>query len=858
MSFYHKIFKGFSEKELARIKPIAKKVMALEPVMQAKTDEQLQAMTPDFKARLSRGESLDDIMPEAFAVCREAAWRVLGMKHYMVQIIGGIVLHRGYIAEMCTGEGKTLVGTLPVYLNALTGKGVHVVTVNDYLAQRDSEWMGKLYRWLGLSVGLVTGEVSPLARKKQYDADITYGTNNEFGFDYLRDNMAKKESEIVQRGHYFAIVDEVDSILIDEARTPLIISGPGIDLSQMYRFADQFAKTLKMSKITELDNKEEQDEQVDGDYVVDEKHKTATLTGKGVKKAEEFFGIENLTDMENQALAHYINQAIRAVGVMHKDVDYIVRDGEVVIVDEFTGRLMDGRRYNEGLHQAIEAKEGVEIAAENRTLASVTFQNYFRMYDKLSGMTGTASTEADEFREIYNLPIVTIPTNRPIQRIDQPDIVYKTEKAKYKAVLNSIKKHHSTGQPILVGTESVEQSEMLSKMLTECGIPHNVLNAKNHEREAEIVAQAGKKDAVTIATNMAGRGTDIKLGGNAEFMAKAKMREEGFAEEYIAEADGHADTQDENILAARIRFDELEKEMKPAIEEEAKVVRELGGLYVIATERSENRRIDNQLRGRAGRQGDPGESRFFLSLEDDLLRLFGGERATAIMNSLSIDDDDAIDTKLLSNVVANAQKRLETKNFEARKNVLQYDDVMDVQRKTIYEERNKALTKPDLSDEVHKMLQRVAEAGVAKYCADKNWDLDGLRQHFVGWLCNEDDFHYAAAEEKKLTASDLQRVLIAHGEDTLAKKKESFGNSVLQQAEHQFLLNCIDASWMAHMDNTEQLKKGIYLRSYGQHDPVIAYRIECFEMFDEMVEYIQESVIHTLMLVEVRQPAQSE
>ena len=677
LAFLDKLFGSFSDKELKKIRPIADKVIALESEMAAKTDAELQAMTPALKERLANGETLDDILPEAFAVCREASWRVLGMKHFPVQIIGGIVLHRACIAEMQTGEGKTLVATLPVYLNALAGKGVHVVTVNDYLARRDSEWMGKLYRWLGLKVGLIVQGITNEQRHAAYNADITYGTNNEFGFDYLRDNMVVYKENMVQRGHFFAIVDEVDSILIDEARTPLIISGKGDDSSDLYQQADAFAKTLKMSKIVELDDKEDQDAQVDGDYVVDEKHKTATLTQSGVKKAEAYFHVENLADAANMTLAHHINQAIKARGVMQRDIDYVVRDGEVIIVDEFTGRLMIGRRYNEGLHQAIEAKEGVKVAAESKTLATITFQNYFRMYEKLAGMTGTAKTEADEFIEIYGLQIVTVPTNKPQLRKDESDSVYKTVKGKYDAVVKQVAECHAKGQPVLVGTVSIEKSETLSKLLSRQGIKHNVLNAKNHEKEAEIVAQAGKKGAVTIATNMAGRGTDIMLGGNAEYMAKAQLRKEGFAEEVIVEADGHGETDNEDILAARARFDELLAAHKAEIAKEAEEVRAAGGLYIIGTERHESRRIDNQLRGRSGRQGDPGASRFFLSLEDDLMRLFGGERVQSLMDTLGLDDETPIENKMITNTIESAQKKLEAQNFSTRKNVLQFDDVMN-------------------------------------------------------------------------------------------------------------------------------------------------------------------------------------
>ena len=713
LAFLDKLFGSFSDKELKKIRPIADKVIALESEMAAKTDAELQAMTPALKERLANGETLDDILPEAFAVCREASWRVLGMKHFPVQIIGGIVLHRACIAEMQTGEGKTLVATLPVYLNALAGKGVHVVTVNDYLARRDSEWMGKLYRWLGLKVGLIVQGITNEQRHAAYNADITYGTNNEFGFDYLRDNMVVYKENMVQRGHFFAIVDEVDSILIDEARTPLIISGKGDDSSDLYQQADAFAKTLKMSKIVELDDKEDQDAQVDGDYVVDEKHKTATLTQSGVKKAEAYFHVENLADAANMTLAHHINQAIKARGVMQRDIDYVVRDGEVIIVDEFTGRLMIGRRYNEGLHQAIEAKEGVKVAAESKTLATITFQNYFRMYEKLAGMTGTAKTEADEFIEIYGLQIVTVPTNKPQLRKDEPDSVYKTVKGKYDAVVKQVAECHAKGQPVLVGTVSIEKSETLSKLLSRQGIKHNVLNAKNHEKEAEIVAQAGKKGAVTIATNMAGRGTDIMLGGNAEYMAKAQLRKEGFAEEVIVEADGHGETDNEDILAARARFDELLAAHKAEIAKEAEEVRAAGGLYIIGTERHESRRIDNQLRGRSGRQGDPGASRFFLSLEDDLMRLFGGERVQSLMDTLGLDDETPIENKMITNTIESAQKKLEAQNFSTRKNVLQFDDVMNKQREIIYGQRRQVLNGEDLKETLRTMMKDNIEGSVA-------------------------------------------------------------------------------------------------------------------------------------------------
>ncbi len=856
-----KLFGSFSEKELKRIRPLADQVLALEGEMQQKTDAELQAMTPALKERLAGGESLDDILPAAFAVCREASWRVLGMKHFPVQILGGIVLHRACIAEMSTGEGKTLVATLPVYLNALTGKGVHVVTVNDYLARRDSEWMGKVYRWLGLSVGLIVQGITNEQRHAAYNADITYGTNNEFGFDYLRDNMVVYKENMVQRGHYFAIVDEVDSILIDEARTPLIISGKGDDSSALYQQADDFVKTLKMSKVVELDDKEDQDEQVDGDYVVDEKHKTATLTESGIKKAEAWFHLENLSDAANMTLSHHINQAVKARGVMKRDIDYVVREGEVIIVDEFTGRLMIGRRYNEGLHQAIEAKEGVQVAAESKTLATITFQNYFRMYEKLAGMTGTAKTEADEFNEIYGLSIVTVPTNKPCQRADQPDSVYKSVKGKYDAVVEQVAQCHEKGQPVLVGTVSVEKSEILSRLLSRRGVKHNVLNAKNHEKEAEIVAQAGKKGAVTIATNMAGRGTDIMLGGNAEYMAKVQLRKEGFSEELIAEADGHAETENEEILAVRARFSELLAQHKAQIAQEAEEVKAAGGLFIIGTERHESRRIDNQLRGRSGRQGDPGASRFFLSLEDDLMRLFGGERVQNLMDTLGLEEDMPIENKMISNTIESAQKKLEAQNFGIRKNVLQFDDVMNKQREIIYGQRRQVLNGEDISATMRTMLKENIEASVASFCAGEiadDWDFAALRRHYLGWLARETDFHYTTAQLEDLSKEQIAQVLIERGEAILEAKEKKYGSPLMRELERICLLRNVDTKWMDHIDNMDQLRQGIYLRGYGQRDPVIEYRIEGFEMFDEMIESIKEDAVRMLLTVEIRteQPMQ--
>ena len=898
MSFFEKLFGSFSDKELKRINPLKDKVLALEPEMQKLTDEELQAKTAEFKARLEKGETLDDLLPEAFAVCREADWRVLGMKPYPVQIIGGIVLHRACIAEMQTGEGKTLVATMPVYLNALTGRGVHVVTVNDYLARRDSEWMGKVYRFLGLTVGLVVHGVEANDRKAAYEADVTYGTNNEFGFDYLRDNMVVYKANMVQRGHAYAIVDEVDSILIDEARTPLIISGKGEDSSVMYKRADDFAKTLKKSVIVELDDKVEADEQVDGDYVVDEKHKTCTLTESGVKKAEAWFNVENLADADNMTLRHYIDGAIKARGVMHRDTDYIVKDGEVIIVDEFTGRLMYGRRFNDGLHQAIEAKEGVTVAAESKTLASITFQNYFRMYKKLGGMTGTASTEADEFSEIYGLQIVSIPTNKPRARKDLPDSVYKTINGKYNAVIEQVAECHAKGQPVLVGTVSVEKSEALSKLLKKRGIEHNVLNAKQHEREAEIVAQAGKQGAVTIATNMAGRGTDIMLGGNVTYMAKATLRKEltrqmnadleVLKDEYehakarakaqglpippapdtayeakvemlMTECDGHADTQDADILAARKRFDELVAEYEPEVKREAEAVREAGGLFIIGTERHESRRIDNQLRGRAGRQGDPGASRFFLSLEDDLMRIFGGERVQGLMDTLGLDEDMPIENKLITNTIESAQKKLEASNFAIRKQVLQYDDVMNQQREIIYKQRQMVLDGEDISDKLHEMMKQsideTCESFLSGETAD-DWDFAALRRHYLNWLCLPTDFNYTAEQLNDLKREDVAKVLYERGMSILESKEQKYGAPMMRELERICLLRNVDSKWMEHIDNMDQLKQGMGLRGYGQRDPIVEYRIEGFAMFDEMIATIREDAVHMLLTIEVRQQNQ--
>ena len=857
MGLMDKIFGTYSERELKRIYPIRDKVLALDEQFTKMSDQELKAMTPKLKERLANGETLDDILPEAFATCREAAWRVLGLKHFPVQIIGGIVLHQGRIAEMKTGEGKTLVATLPVYLNALTGKGVHVVTVNDYLAKRDSEEMGKVYRWLGLTVGLVIHDIEPSDRQKAYQADITYGTNNEFGFDYLRDNMQIYKENRVQRGHYYAVVDEVDSILIDEARTPLIISGRGDKSTDLYKIADRFARTLKMYKVKELDDKEEHDDVIDADYIVDEKAKTATLTKSGVKKAEEYFGLENLMDMENSTIQHHINQAIKAHGTMQRDINYVVKDNEVMIVDEFTGRIMNGRRYSEGLHQAIEAKEGVEVKRESKTLATITYQNLFRMYEKLSGMTGTAMTEEQEFREIYGMDVIEIPTNKPVIRKDMPDVVYKTENGKFNAVVEQVKECHEKGQPVLVGTVSIETSERLSALLKRHGIKHQVLNAKYHEKEAEIVAQAGQYGAVTIATNMAGRGTDIMLGGNAEYLAKNQMRKEGYYEELIVEATGFGDTDNEEIIEARKRFTELSKEFKEKLRPEAEKVKEAGGLFIVGTERHESRRIDNQLRGRSGRQGDPGCSRFYLSLEDDLMRLFGGDRINAMMDSLKIDEDMPIENKILTNTIENAQSKIEGRNFGIRKNVLQFDDVMNKQREIIYAQRNKVLDGENLKDSVLSMMDETVDSAIAMYMPEgvepEHWNMEGFRNYFIGIIAGD----LLEVEEKDL--KDLDKKALAEQmkekvHEVYAKREEELGENITRELERVVLLKEVDTKWMDHIDAMDELKKGIYLRSYGQKDPVVEYRIEGFDMFDEMIAGIREETVKILLLAPFRKP----
>ena len=858
MGLMDKIFGTYSERELKRIYPIRDKVLALDEQFTKMSDQELKAMTPKLKERLANGETLDDILPEAFATCREAAWRVLGLKHFPVQIIGGIVLHQGRIAEMKTGEGKTLVATLPVYLNALTGKGVHVVPVNDYLAKRDSEEMGKVYRWLGLTVGLVIHDIEPSDRQKAYQADITYGTNNEFGFDYLRDNMQIYKENRVQRGHYYAVVDEVDSILIDEARTPLIISGRGDKSTDLYKIADRFARTLKMYKVKELDDKEEHDDVIDADYIVDEKAKTATLTKSGVKKAEEYFGLENLMDMENSTIQHHINQAIKAHGTMQRDINYVVKDNEVMIVDEFTGRIMNGRRYSEGLHQAIEAKEGVEVKRESKTLATITYQNLFRMYEKLSGMTGTAMTEEQEFREIYGMDVIEIPTNKPVIRKDMPDVVYKTENGKFNAVVEQVKECHEKGQPVLVGTVSIETSERLSALLKRHGIKHQVLNAKYHEKEAEIVAQAGQYGAVTIATNMAGRGTDIMLGGNAEYLAKNQMRKEGYYEELIVEATGFGDTDNEEIIEARKRFTELSKEFKEKLRPEAEKVKEAGGLFIVGTERHESRRIDNQLRGRSGRQGDPGCSRFYLSLEDDLMRLFGGDRINAMMDSLKIDEDMPIENKILTNTIENAQSKIEGRNFGIRKNVLQFDDVMNKQREIIYAQRNKVLDGENLKDSVLSMMDETVDSAIAMYMPEgvepEHWNMEGFRNYFIGIIAGD----LLEVEEKDL--KDLDKKALAEQmkekvHEVYAKREEELGENITRELERVVLLKEVDTKWMDHIDAMDELKKGIYLRSYGQKDPVVEYRIEGFDMFDEMIAGIREETVKILLLAPFRKPA---
>ena len=856
MGLFTKLFGTRSEREVKKLEPQVEAVMALEEPYKKLTDQELRAKTQEFKDRYASGETLDALLPEAFAVCREAADRVLGMRPYRVQVVGGIVLHQGRIAEMKTGEGKTLVAILPAYLNALAGRGVHIVTVNDYLAKRDSEWMGKVYRFLGLSVGLIVHDLTAEQRRAAYAADITYGTNNELGFDYLRDNMAIYKQEMVQRGHAFAIVDEVDSILIDEARTPLIISGKGEESSKLYEMADYFVSRLKKQVFSTTDNKELQD-QYDCDYIVDEKDRSVSLTQKGIEKAEQFFNVENLAYPENATLSHHINQAMKARGLMKRDIDYVVKDGEVIIVDEFTGRLMYGRRYNEGLHQAIEAKEGVKVASENKTLATITFQNFFRLYDKLSGMTGTALTEEEEFSGIYNLDVVEIPTNKPVIRIDDPDVVYKTEAGKYRAVIAQIKECHAKGQPVLVGTISIEKSELLSQMLKREGIPHNVLNAKHHEKEAEIVAQAGHLGAVTIATNMAGRGTDIMLGGNAEYMAKNELRKQGLSDELIAESNSFAETEDPEILAARAAYTEAYKRFKVETDKQAELVRQAGGLFIIGTERHESRRIDNQLRGRSGRQGDPGETRFYLSMQDDIMRLFGSDRIMNMMETLGIDEDTPIDAKILSGAIENAQKTVEGRNFQSRKNVLEYDDVMNVQRKIIYEQRRQVLDGEDLQKNIQSMMRFYVDTYVASAFGEQPKLAD--KQHFFEMMTHFEPIFFPTGtwllsdeELAALTREQTEEKILSLMQRAYAKREEQFTSPVMREIERVVTLRVVDEFWMDHIDAMDDLRQGIRLRAYAQTDPVIEYKREGFDMFEAMNDAIKEEIVRRVFLVRIK------
>ena len=860
MKLLGKIFGTASQREVRAIIPIVDKVEALAPAYGSLSDEELQGKTEELKARLAAGESLDGILPDAFATCREAAKRVLGMYPYRVQLIGGVILHQGRIAEMKTGEGKTLVAALPAYLNALADKGVHVITVNDYLARRDSEQIGKIYRFLGLTVGLVYQGQEPAEKKAAYAADITYGTNNEFGFDYLRDNMAVTLGGQVQRGHAFAIVDEVDSILIDEARTPLIISGQAEASSPLYLLADHFVQTLKCRRVANVDAKEEEDPTLDADYVVDEKARTATLTARGIRKAEAYFRVKNLADMENTTLSHHINQALRARGVMRRDIDYVVRNGEVLIVDEFTGRVMPGRRYNEGLHQAIEAKEGVQVANESKTFATITFQNYFRMYQKLSGMTGTAMTEREEFGNTYSLDVVEIPTNKPVIRKDQPDVVYRTADRKLRAIVGQVVECHAKGQPVLVGTVSIEKSEQISKLLAKHGIPHNVLNGKNHEREAQIVAQAGKLGAVTVATNMAGRGTDIMLGGNAEFLAKAELLQAGVPEEVLSEAVGFAETDNKEVLAAREQFLQAEEQYKAQIKPEADKVREAGGLFILGTERHESRRIDNQLRGRAGRQGDPGESRFFLSLEDDIMRLFGASRVDGILAKLGVDDDTPIDAKILSGAIESAQRQVESQHFQARKRVLQYDDVMNTQRKVIYEQRQQVLNGLDVQEQIQKMLRKTIHGQLLSHLNEQGELDEQVFQQAIApyrklWM-GPDELHLTTQQLQEEGIEGVADLVYESAKEGYARKEEEFGAQHFRQFERLLLLRAIDRNWMDHLDAMEELKKGIGLRAYAQTDPVVAYKKEGYEMFEATVAAIQAETVYSLF--SIRAPRQEE
>ena len=857
MGLMKKIFGDYSSRELKSIYPIVDKIESMADEYKAMSDEALRAKTTEFKERLQNGETLDDILPEAFATVREAADRVLGMRPYRVQLVGGIVLHQGRIAEMKTGEGKTLVATLPAYLNALTGRGVHIVTVNDYLAKRDSEWMGKVHRFLGLKVGLIVHGLTTKERQAAYAADITYGTNNEMGFDYLRDNMCIYSTELVQRGHAFAIVDEVDSILIDEARTPLIISGQGEKSTQLYDMAEMFVSRLKKQAVVQVDNKEEEDPaEADADYIVDEKAKTAMLTARGIAKAEEFFHVENLSDPENATLSHHINQAIKAHGVMKRDIDYVVKDGEVIIVDEFTGRLMFGRRYSNGLHQAIEAKEHVTVASENKTLATITFQNYFRLYDKLSGMTGTAMTEQEEFGTIYELDIVEIPTNRPNQRHDHHDVVYKTEAGKYRAVIQQIKDCHAKGQPVLVGTVSIEKNELLSGLLAREGIQHNLLNAKNHEKEAEIVAQAGKFGAVTVATNMAGRGTDIMLGGNAEYLARADLVKAGYSDEIIADATGYAETDNEEILAARKLFAEKLAQHKAVIAEEAEKVRAAGGLFIIGTERHESRRIDNQLRGRAGRQGDPGETRFYISLEDDLMRLFGGDRIQSMMERFDLDEDTPIENKMLTKAIENAQTTVESRNFQSRKSVLEYDDVMNKQREIIYQQRREVLDGKDLKDTILNMTRTTIANHVAMaFGENQSLDAAGCREMLrglEGLYFPKDTFQFTEDDAAEKSQQDFTDLFVEAAEKTYEAKEAEIGEPLMRELERVIMLRVVDEYWMDHIDAMDDLKQGIRLRAYANTDPVIAYKQESLTMFEEMVSAIQSETVRRMFSVRLK------
>ncbi|MBQ9980827.1 MAG: preprotein translocase subunit SecA [Oscillospiraceae bacterium] len=856
MKLSEKIFGTRSSREIKKINDLVDKIMSMEDEYAALSDAELKAKTPQLKARLENGETLDDILPEAFAAIREADWRVLGMRPYRVQIIGGIILHQGRIAEMKTGEGKTLVATLPAYLNALGGKGVHIVTVNDYLARRDSEWMGKAHRFMGLKVGLIVHGLSSDERRQAYAADITYGTNNELGFDYLRDNMAIYKQNMVQRGHSFAIVDEVDSILIDEARTPLIISGKGESSSELYKAADRFVAGLKKMVFATIDTKADETDDLECDYVIDEKAKTATLTQRGIKKAENAFGLENLSDPENSTIVHHINQAMKARGIMKRDIDYVVRDGEVIIVDEFTGRLMFGRRYNEGLHQAIEAKENVTVAHESKTLATITFQNFFRLYDKLSGMTGTALTEEEEFGHIYNLDVVEIPTNKPLARMGDPDVVYKTEAGKLRAVISQIKECHAKGQPVLVGTVSIEKSEQLSALLKREKIPHVVLNAKHHEKEAEIVAQAGKLGAVTIATNMAGRGTDIMLGGNAEYMAKNDLRRAGMEDELIAEATGYADTDNTEILDARAQFAQAYKAHSAITSAEAEKVRAAGGLFIIGTERHDSRRIDNQLRGRAGRQGDPGQTRFYLSMDDDIMRLFGGDRLMNIMETLKIDEDTPIDAKILSNSIENAQHRVESRNFQSRKTVLEYDDVMNLQRKIIYEERRRVLDGENIRDNIISMIHSSIDAAVSRF-TDENGNIDRadyerVRRSYEGLFLRRDELYLTESQAAAATPAEMAEKLTERAIAVYEEKEQVLTEPIMREVERVMLLRSVDEYWMDHIDAMHELRQGVSLRGYAQTDPVVEYKREGFEMFDEMNRAIREETVRRVYLARVQ------